>query len=110
MKYIFEVHIKPGYTAEDYAAVWVEASHLIQQAPGACGTELHRHLDNPSLLIAIAHWESRALRDAMEAQPQAEVKRIIQKAAPFCEIRILGAFDEPEWIVMPPGHSTDPAV
>lgn len=104
MKYIFEVHIKPGYSAEDYAAVWVEASQRIQQAPGALGTALHRHMDDPSVLLAIAQWESRARRDAMEAQPQEEMKRIIQKAAPFCEIHPLGAFDDPEWIVMPPDH------
>jgi sugar (pentulose or hexulose) kinase len=42
MKYIFEIPIKEGYTAEDYAEAWLRASELIQRAPGACGTELHR--------------------------------------------------------------------
>ena len=40
MKYIFEVTIKPGFQPEDYADAWVRASSLIQQAPGALGTEL----------------------------------------------------------------------
>ena len=35
MKYIFEVRIREGYQAEDYADAWVRASALIQQAPGA---------------------------------------------------------------------------
>ena len=36
MHFIFEVHIKPGYTAEQYAAAWVAASRLIQSAVRAC--------------------------------------------------------------------------
>lgn len=101
MKYIFEVHIKDGYTAEDYADAWVRASRLIQQAPGARGTELHRKMDDPNKLIAIAHWDSKASRDAMEGQHNPEVAEIIKSAAPFCEIRTIGEFDEPEWVVMP---------
>ncbi|MDY7116487.1 antibiotic biosynthesis monooxygenase [Halomonas sp. SSL-5] len=101
MKYIFEVHIRDDYTAEDYADTWVRASELIQQAPGARGTELHRKIDDPATLIAIAHWDSKASRDAMEAQPAPRVKEIIKSAAPFCEIRVIGEFEEPEWVVMP---------
>ncbi len=103
MKYIFEVHIRDGYTAEDYADAWVRASKLIQQAPGARSTELHRKIDDPATLIAIAHWDSKQSRDAMEAQPAPRVKEIIRSAAPFCEIRVIGEFKEPEWVVMPPG-------
>ncbi|BES72820.1 hypothetical protein RE428_38380 [Marinobacter nanhaiticus D15-8W] len=101
MKYIFEVQIKDGYTAEDYADAWVRASRLIQQAPGARGTELHRKIGDPTRLIAIAHWDSKASRDAMEDQHNPEVAEIIKSAAPFCEIRALGEFDEPEWVVLP---------
>lgn len=102
MKYIFEVHIKPGYSAEDYADAWVRASEIIQQAPGARGTELHRKIDDPKVLIAIASWESKEDRDAMEAKPNEEVAAIIRSAAPFCEIRPLGEFADPEWVVSPP--------
>ena len=104
MKYIFEVTIKPGYRAEDYAEAWLQASELIQRAPGARGTELHRSLQSPDKLIAIAHWDSKAQRDAMESKPNAEVAEIIRGAAHFCEIRLIGEFDEPEWVVMPPGQ------
>lgn len=102
MKYIFEVQIKAGHTAEEYADAWVRASELIQQAPGALGTELHRKIDEPDKLIAIARWESKAQRDAMEAEHNPEIARIIRSAAPFVQIRSLGAYDEPEWVVMPP--------
>jgi quinol monooxygenase YgiN len=96
MKYIFEVTIKPGFQPEDYA------DSLIQQAPGALGTELHRSLSDPAKLIAIAHWESKAARDAMEGTPDPAVAEIIRSAADCCEIRFVGEFDEPEWVVMPP--------
>lgn len=101
MKYIFEVRIKEGYSAEQYAQAWIKASKIIQQAPGALGTELHRKLDDPKVLIAIAHWESKAARDAMESTPNAEVASIIRSAAPFCDIRPLGEFADPEWVVRP---------
>lgn len=99
MKYLFEVHIKPGHSAEEYADAWVRASEIIQQAPGARGTELHRKLDDPNVLIAIASWDSKAQRDAMEAKPNDTVAEIIRSAAHCCEIRPIGEFDEPEWVV-----------
>lgn len=102
MLYLFEVQIKPGYTAEDYADAWVRASELIQQAPGARGTRLHRKLDDPSVLIAIAEWDSKTERDAMEQQHNPEVAAIIRSAAPFCDIRPIGEFDDAEWVVLPP--------
>ena len=108
MKYLFEVHIKPGHTAEEYADAWVRASRLIQQATGARGTKLHRKLGDPNVLLAIATWESKAARDAMESQHRPDIAAIIQSAAPCCEIRPLGEFDEPEWVVLPPASRARP--
>lgn len=102
MKYIFQVKIKQGYTAEDYADAWVRASRIIQQATGAQGTELHRKVGDKGELLAIASWDSKAHRDAMEKQHNADVADIIKSAAPFCEIIPLGEFDDPEWVVLPP--------
>ena len=101
MKFIFEVHIREGYSAEQYADVWVRASQLIQQAPGARGTTLHRKLGDPRTLIAIAYWDSKAKRDAMEAQPNPAVEAIIREASGCCDIRPIGEFEEPEWVVNP---------
>ncbi|NLY57730.1 MAG: antibiotic biosynthesis monooxygenase [Gammaproteobacteria bacterium] len=101
MKYIFEVRIKQGHTAEQYADAWVRASEIIQRAPGARGTELHRKIGDPMTLIAIASWDSKQQRDAMEVQHNPEVAAIIRSAAPFCEIRSLGEFEDPEWVVRP---------
>jgi heme-degrading monooxygenase HmoA len=105
MKYIFEVRIRDGYQAEDYAEAWVRASALIQRAPGARGTELHRKIGDPRSLIAIAHWDSKASRDAAESRHDARVAEIIRAAAPFCEIHPLGEFDDPEWVVNPAPRS-----
>jgi len=106
MKYLFEVHIKPGHTAEEYAEAWVKASELIQRAHGARGTELRRKIGEPDVLIAVASWDSKKDRDTMKGVDKEEVTRIIRGAAHVCDIRPLGEFEEPEWVVMPPTGST----
>jgi heme-degrading monooxygenase HmoA len=102
MHFIFEVHIKEGYRAEDYAKVWVRASKLIQRSPGARGTRLHRKIGDPSVLLAIATWESKEARDRMEAELAQEIADIIESQADFVDIHLLGEFEAPEWEVLPP--------
>jgi quinol monooxygenase YgiN len=102
MKFIFEVHIKRGSTAEQYAAAWVRVSEILQRAAGARGTRLHRKIDDPNVLLAIASWDSKAARDAMERRRDETVHAILKEAAQHCEIRIIGEFHEPEWVVEPP--------
>ncbi|HET8801596.1 MAG TPA: antibiotic biosynthesis monooxygenase, partial [Marinobacter sp.] len=60
--------------------------------------------DDPDVLIAIASWDSKAARDAMEARKDPRITEIIRSAAPFVEIRPLGEFDDPEWVVEPGGR------
>lgn len=102
MKFIFEVRMKPGYSAEQYADSWVRVSQILQQAPGARGTRLHRQIGRPDRLLAIASWESKAARDAMERRRNDAVRSILEQAAQYCEIVVLGEFDEAEWVVDPP--------
>jgi len=101
MIFVFEVRVHPGYTAEAYAEAWVRASEIIQRAPGARGTRLHRRISDDRSLLAIASWDSKAERDAMEANPSAEVKRIIAEQAEFVDVRVIGEFEDPDWVVMP---------
>lgn len=101
MKFLFEVHIHPGHSAEQYAAAWVRASKIIQQSPGARGTRLHRKLDDSRVLLAIAEWESKAQRDAMETHPNEQVRAIIADQAEFVDIRVIGEFEDAEWEVIP---------
>lgn len=102
MIYVFEVRIRPGYTAEQYAEAWVRASRIIQRADGARGTRLHRKIGDPDVLLAIASWDSKASRDAMEATPDEAVRRIIASQAEYIDVRVVGEFEDPEWVVEPP--------
>jgi heme-degrading monooxygenase HmoA len=101
MIFVFEVQVRPGHTAEAYAEAWVRASEIIQRAPGARGTRLHRRIGDDHRLLAIASWDSKAQRDAMEANPSAEVQRIIAEQAEFVDVRVIGEFEDPDWIVNP---------
>lgn len=103
MIFVFEVHVKPGYSAERYADAWVRASEIIQRAPGARGTRLHRKIGDPGVLLAIASWESKAARDAMEGQDH-EARRIIAEQAEFVDVRLIGEFEDPGWVVEPPAR------
>ena len=103
MHFVFEVHVRPGYRAEQYAKAWVRASELIQQAPGARGTRLHRKIGDPDVLLAIASWESKAARDAMESRTSQAVRDIIAEQAQFVEVRVIGEFEDAEWVVEPGG-------
>ena len=105
MHFIFEVHIKDGYQAEDYAKVWVRASKLIQRSPGARGTRLHRKIGDPSVLLAIATWESKEARDVMEEQLAQEIADLIDSQSDYVDIHLIGEFESPEWEVLPPQQS-----
>ncbi|MEH6672373.1 antibiotic biosynthesis monooxygenase family protein [Halopseudomonas sp.] len=102
MKFIFEVRMKPGYTVDEYAEAWVQASEVIQQTPGALGTRLHRKIGEPDVLLAIASWENKAARDAKDDSRDELVRSILEKHARNCEITVIGEFEEPEWEVLPP--------
>ncbi len=101
MKFIFEVRMKAGYTVEEYAAAWVQASEIIQRTPGARGTRLHRKIGAPDTLLAIASWESKAHRDAKDDRRDETVRAILERHAAKCDIRVIGEFEEPEWVVLP---------
>ena len=101
MHFIFEVHLKPGFSAEQYADAWERASAIIQSSPGAQGTRLHRKIGDPNVLLAIATWESKAVRDEMEAQVPQEVLDIIAECSDFVDINLIGEFEAPEWVVLP---------
>jgi len=103
MIFVFEVRIRPGYTAEQYAEAWVRASEIIQSAPGARGTRLHRKIGEPDALLAIASWASKADRDAAEQARDPRVQRILDEQAECVDIRIVGAYEDPDWVVLPSG-------
>jgi heme-degrading monooxygenase HmoA len=99
--FVFEVRIRPGHSADAYAKAWLEASEMIQRAPGARGTRLHRKRGDPDVLLAIASWESKEARDDAERARDPRVQAILDEQAEHVEIRVLGEFDDPEWVVEP---------
>lgn len=101
MKFIFEVHMKPGHTVEEYAEGWLRASEIMQQTPGARGTYLHRKIGDASVALAIAHWESKEARDAKDDRAHPLVREILDRHKEICEIKVIGEFEEPEWHVLP---------
>ena len=101
MLYVFEVHVKPGHTPEQYAEAWVAASELIQRSPGARGTRLHRKIGEPHVLLAIASWDSKAARDAMKDADDPRIAEILRSQAAFVEVKPVGEFEDPEWVVVP---------
>jgi len=100
---VFEVHVRDAAThdAAAYARAWVEASRIIQSAPGARGTRLHRAIGREGVLLAIASWESKPLRDAAESARDPRVQAIIDAEAEHVDIRVVGEFEDPEWVVRP---------
>lgn len=102
MLYIFEVTVKPGYSVDQYAQGWLEASRIIQQNPGARGTWLHRKIDDPDTLLAIAHWASRQERDAKDDSQSETVRAILARHALHCDFRLIGEYEDADWHV-PPG-------
>ncbi|HTO53039.1 MAG TPA: antibiotic biosynthesis monooxygenase [Myxococcota bacterium] len=103
MKFIFQVHLRPGHTTEEYAATWQRASEILQSAPGARGTLLHRKIGDPNTLLAIASWESKTARDAREEflKPDAAMRKVLDEHLGMVDFELIGEFEEPEWRVEP---------
>lgn len=96
------MRVRPGSTAEAYGEAWVRASEIIQQAPGARGTHLHRKIGEEGVLLAIASWDSKPDRDRAESARDPRVQAILDEQSEHVEIRIVGEFDDPSWVVLPP--------
>lgn len=102
MIFVFEVRVRSGYSAEHYAEAWVRASEIIQSAPGARGTRLHRKVGDPMALLAIATWDSKAARDAAEAHRDPRVEAILAEQSELVDIRVVGEFEDADWVALPP--------
>lgn len=94
MLYLFEIRLCEGHTAREFAQAWQQGSRQIQQAPDALGVLLHRKLGDDRALIAIARW-------AGEADGQARLEEILRGAPPCCQVKVLGPYEEAEWVIEP---------
>jgi hypothetical protein len=52
--------------------------------------------------VASAEWDSKAARDAADAQRDPRVQAILDEQAQHVEIRVIGEFEDPDWLVLPP--------
>lgn len=97
MKFIFKIKIKERHSEQEYVDAWKKGSAIIQASEGAKGTVLYRKIGEPGVLIAIAEWESKELRDAAmkklhEAEP--EIQAILNRHIEYGERENLGNFEE----------------
>ena len=106
MHFIFEVSIREGHTAGQYADTWVRASRIIQASAGSRGTRLHQKIGDPRRLVAIASWDSKESRDQAETSLRANetLTAILTEASSHAEIRVLGEFEDPQWVILPEHH------
>jgi len=104
MKFIFEVRVKKGCVEQEYIDAWKKGSAIIQKCPGAKGTVLYRKIGEPGVLIAIAEWESKELRDvAMKKldKETTETQAVLKRHKEYGETEVLGNFEEIEKVEPP---------
>jgi len=97
VKYIFEIKLKAGCTAKEYAEAWKKGSAIIQKSAGAQGTILYRKLGDPRTLLVIASWNSTEARyNAMEQlrNMELEIREIIDEHEKYATFNSLGYFEE----------------
>ena len=69
---IYTWRIKPG-TEEKFRRHWVRGTEIVRDRCGAWGSRLHRSEDG--LMVAYAHWPSKADRDRVWHNLPYDVKR-----------------------------------
>ena len=81
--YIWKITITDPSKVEPFIQVWRDASAVLQEYPGAQGTYLQRVLGEDNTFLAIANWESKAARDAMKADTDADQSERAQRWQAF---------------------------
>lgn len=97
MKFIFQVKLRLGHSANDYIEAWKNSSAIIQPSAGAEGTWLFRKIGQPDTFLAIANWESVEARDAAMkklSESGAEIQSVYKKHNEHGTIHIVGTFEE----------------
>lgn len=64
-RYLWKMTVDPSQQ-DKFIENWRKQSEILQEYPGARGTRLTKVLDEPNTFLAIAEWESKAARDAMD--------------------------------------------
>jgi heme-degrading monooxygenase HmoA len=101
MIFVFKINVKSG-CMNKYIEAWKRGSSIIQKQPGAQGTRLFKKIGEKDVLIAIASWKSKALRDkAMKTlNKNPKIKEILNKHKQYGDTHILGNFNGPIALVV----------
>jgi heme-degrading monooxygenase HmoA len=91
--YIWKITITDPTKVEPFIQVWKDASAVLQEYPGAQGTYLHKVLGEDNVYLAIANWESKAARDAMKADIDANTSERAQRWQAFPKSDEFGIFE-----------------
>ena len=102
MKFIFRIRVKHGHTVDEYVEAWEQASAVIQKMQGARGTYLHREIGNPTVLLAIAEWDSRqaSVWAIASLRRDPATRETIDRHLAHGEFSLVGEFEDPEWCVV----------
>ncbi len=93
--------MKSGHTPhegqeEAYVDAWKQGSDVIQTYPGARGTKLFKKVGEPTVLIAMAEWESEQSRSEAFAAIKAsrpDADFVLSGDEAFAVISLIGGFD-----------------
>ncbi len=98
---IYTWRVKPG-TEEAFRRHWVRGTEIVRDLCGAWGSRLHRAEDG--LMIAYAHWPSKAERDRVwhnlpaEAQREVEAMRsYVVEILPEIDLTVIDDLLEPKF-------------
>lgn len=70
-RFVWKIKLNNPEEKQKFIDHWKEGSTILQEYPGALGTDLHEVRDEPGSFFAVAEWESQEARDAMQADAEA---------------------------------------
>jgi heme-degrading monooxygenase HmoA len=104
VKGVFVWKVQPGMEAE-FERRWQVGSARFQEKPGAQGTRLHKGIDDPTLYVGYAGWESyehrRRAQIVQTAEEAASAELRAQNVGPISQVLFAGFFEEPHVTVLP---------
>ena len=69
-RFVWKIKLNDPEEEQAFIDHWKEGSSILQEYPGALGTHLHRVRNEPGSFFAVAEWESKQARDAMQTDTE----------------------------------------
>jgi heme-degrading monooxygenase HmoA len=67
-RYIWKIKLDNPDREDEFIQHWKDGSTILQQFPGALGTHMHKVRGEEHSFFAVAEWESKDARDAMQKE------------------------------------------